>query len=172
MSGSAEQSALGKVNNQVRDPAADKMIERVLLNIDRGLLGASYRIAVGFAIIPAASMLLGRHALDWAIIPFLLATLLLLRGIPAIIRKLVSFPPSAREAWAASRRTAKKYDSYQWRKLTWIGTGLFLYMAVSGQLSTITVTIGLLCILAGAIGMVTWWAIKPGANIWLARRKD
>ena len=80
-------------------------------------------------------LLLGSDGSDWTLVPFLLLVLLLLRVVPAVVRKVVPFSAELREAWSVRRRTAKLYDSYQWRKLMWIGAGLALYVAVSGQYS-------------------------------------
>lgn len=131
-------------------------VERALLAIDDGAFGALYRVAIGFATLPAMSLLLGSHVSDWLVVPFLLSILLLLRIIPAVVRKLVPFSGAVQEAWAARRRLAKQYDSYQWRKLMWIGIGLALYTAVSGQLSASRMVVGSACLLGGAAGMVRW----------------
>jgi hypothetical protein len=142
-------------------------IDRFLLNIDDGAIGARYRVAIGFATLPAISVLLRNDSWDWAVVPFLLLILLLLRIVPTLIRKLVPFSDTVQEIWAERRRIAKQYDSYQWRKLIWIGIGLALYMAVSGQFSLPLIVVCATCLLAGAAGMVTWRAVS--ANDRLAR---
>lgn len=142
-------------------------IDRFLLNIDDGAIGALIRVAIGFATLPAMSFLLGNDGSDWAVVPFLLTILLLLRIVPALLRKLIRFSDTVREIWAKRRRIAKQYDSYQWRKLIWIGIGLALYMAVLGQFSLPLIVVCATCLLAGAAGMVTWRAVS--ANDRLAR---
>lgn len=139
-------------------------IERVLLNIDDGAFGALYRVAIGFATLPAMSLLLGNDGSDWTVVPFLLSILLLLRIVPAVVRKLVPFSGAVREAWAVRRRTAKRYDSYQWRKLMWIGVGLALFTAVSGQFSPSRIVVCSTCLLAGAAGMVRWRAASANGK--------
>jgi hypothetical protein len=131
-------------------------VERVLLAIDDDAFGALSRVAIGFATLPAMSLLLGSNISDWTVVPFLLSILLLLRLVPAVVRKLVPFSGAVQEAWAVRRRLAKQYDSYQWRKLMWIGIGLALYTAVSGQFSAARVVVCSACLLAGMVGMLRW----------------
>jgi|GEM_PF-2046621 len=135
-------------------------LEGFLVKIDEGAFGALYRTLIGFAVLPAMSLLLGDALSDWAIVPFLLATLLALRIVPALMRKLLAFSQPVKEVWAARRRLAKQYDSYQWRKLLWIGVGLALYTALSGQFSTMPVATSAFCIVAGALGTARWWAVS------------
>ena len=139
-------------------------IESVFLNIDDGAFGALYRVAIGFATLPTMSLLLGNDGSDWTLVPFLLSILLLLRIVPAVIRKLVPFSGEVREAWAVRRRTAKRYDFYQWRKLMWIGVGFALYIAASDQFSLSRIVVCSTCLLAGAAGMVTWRAVSANSK--------
>lgn len=150
-------------------PPQIRTIERFLLNIDDGAIGALYRVAIGFATLPAMSLLLGNDGSGWTVVPFLLSVLLLLRVIPALVRKLVPFPDAVQAVWAERRRMAKRYDSYQWRKLIWIGVGLALYIAVSGQFSPSRIVVCSTCLLAGAAGMVRWRAVS--ANDQFARSR-
>ncbi len=135
-------------------------IERVLLKIDEGAFGALYRVMIGFATLPTMSFLLGDDGSDWALVPYLLFLLLLLRLVPAVIRRLVPISDALREAWAARRRLAKRYDSYQWRKLMWIGAGLALYIGVTGELSAVRIAVCSVCLLAGVAGMARWHAVS------------
>jgi hypothetical protein len=137
-------------------------IETILLNLDHGALGALYRVAIGFATVPATSLLLGNDVSEWTVVLSLLSVLLLLRIVPAVIRKLAPFSRPLREAWAARRRLAKQYDSYQWQKLIWIGVGLSLFTAVSGQWSPLRIVVCSVCVLAGAAGMATWHTVSAG----------
>jgi hypothetical protein len=133
--------------------------DRVLLAIDDGVLGALGRVVIGFATLPAMLLLLGGGASDWMLIPFLLLVLLLLRGVPAVIRKLVPFSDRVKEVWTARRRLAKLCDSYQWRKLLWIGVGLALYITAFGQLSPARIAVSSACILAGVAGTARWQVV-------------
>ena len=139
-------------------------IAKVLLNIDDGAFGALYRVAIGFATLPAMSILLRNDGSDWTVVPFLLSILLLLRIVPAVIRKLMPFSDAMREVWAVRRRTAKRYDSYQWRKLMWIGVGLVLYTAASGRFSPSQIVVCSTCLLAGMAGMMRWRSVAPNGK--------
>ena len=134
-------------------------IERVLLGLCDETIGALYRVAIGFATLPGLSFLLGNDVSGWTVVAFLLLILILLRIVPATIRRLVPFSRTSREAWAVGRRLAKRYDSYQWRKLVWIGVGLTLYTAASGQFSPPRILICTTCLLVGIAGTVRWRAV-------------
>jgi len=104
-------------------------------------------------------LLLGSDSPDWTLVPFLLSVLLLLRVGLAIVRKVVPFSAELREAWSVRRRTAKLYDSYQWRKLMWIGAGLGLYVAVSGRYWFVQIALSMFCLITGAVATVRWRAV-------------
>jgi hypothetical protein len=133
--------------------------EEYLLGLDEGVFGALYRVAIGFMTIPAMWLLLGRDGSSWTLVPFLLAVLFLLRLGTAVLRKVVPISAELREAWSVRRRIAKLYDSYQWRKLLWIGVGLALYVVVSGHYRTVAVGLALFCLFSGAVATVRWRAV-------------
>jgi hypothetical protein len=144
--------------------------DEFLLSLDQGLFGALYRVLLGFATIPAMR-LLGSDGSDWTLVPFLLLVLLVLRVVLALVRKVVPFSAELREAWSVRRRTAKLYDSYQWRKLIWIGAGLALYIAVSGRYWPVQIALSAFCLSTGAIATIRWRAVardsrfpKPAAR--------
>ena len=139
-------------------------IERVLLKISDGAFGAFYLVLIGFATLPAMSLLLGDAGSGWIVAGFLLSVLLLLRIVPAVVRKLVPFSGATREAWAVRRRAAKRYDSYQWGKLLWIGVGLAIYITASGQFSPSRIVVCSTCLLAGTAGMVRWRAVSANGK--------
>jgi hypothetical protein len=139
-------------------------LERILLKVDEGAFGALYRVIVGFATLPTMSLLMGSNRPSWALIPFLLFILLLLRIVPAVVRKFVPFSSALSEAWRARRVTAKRYDSYQLRKLLWIGVGLGVWLAVSGDLSAIPIAVCAVCLLAGAAGTARWHVVSSGTE--------
>ena len=73
---------------------------------------------------------------------FLLAGLFLLRLVPAALRRLLPFSTETQDVWRERRRLGKRYDSYQWRKLLWIGLGislnvLFSHSAESGGVEAV-----------------------------------
>jgi hypothetical protein len=139
-------------------------VDKFLLHLDEGPFGALYRVLIGFTTIPAMRLLLGNDGTDWTLVPFLLLVLLLLRVGLAVVRKVVPFSAELREAWSVRRRTAKLYDSYQWRKLMWIGLGLSLYVAVVGRYGPVQIALSMFCLITGAIGAVRWRAVAADSK--------
>jgi hypothetical protein len=135
-------------------------VEKLLQGLDEGLPGALFRLGVGFATIPAVHRLFGIRDLDWALVLGLFAVLFLLRVVPAIIRKIIPFSQEVRVIWWKRRQLAKRYDSYQWRKLFWIGAGMAIYMVAYRDVSFSHATVSSVCILAGAIGLVRWRVLR------------
>lgn len=131
-------------------------MERLILRLDEHPWHAVYRVAIGFVIIPTWRFLFEDRAPGWSLIALFFATLLGLRIFPMFLRKALPFSSNARATWAARRERARKYDSYQWQKLFWIGLGLALNALLSredeggGQLLTMG------CLIAGAAGVAAW----------------
>jgi hypothetical protein len=140
-------------------------VDRLLLSLDEGAFGALYRVLIGFATIPAMRLLLGSDGSEWTLIPFLLLVLGLLRVVPAVVRKVVSFSAELQEVWSVRRRTAKSYDSYQWRKLIWIGAGLALYVAISGKSWPVPIALSVFCLVIGAGAAMRWHAIAADSKL-------
>ena len=78
---------------------------------------------IGFVLIPLVRWSRYDDGSVGRLIVSLGALLVALRVVPAIARRPFHFGRHAGE-WFTRRRIAKKYDSYQWRKLLWIGIGL------------------------------------------------
>jgi hypothetical protein len=138
--------------------------DKFLLSLDEGAFGALYRVLIGFATIPAMRLLLGSDGSDWTLVPFLLLILFLLRLGPAVVRKVVPFTAEVREAWSVRRRKAKFYDSYQWRKLMWIGAGLASYVAISGRYWPVPIALSMFCLLTGAAATLRWRAVAADSR--------
>ena len=139
-------------------------VDKFLLRLDEGAFGALYRVLIGFTTIPVMRLLPGKDGSDWTLVPFLLLVLVLLRVVLAVFRKVVTFSAELREAWSVRRRTAKLYDSYQWRKLMWIGAGLALYVAVSEQYRPFPIALSVFCLVTGAGATVRWRAIAADSR--------
>lgn len=129
--------------------------EKLLVDLETPPWGAMYRIAIGVAI-PSISRLWGRNVSGWMLAPFLIVVLLTLRAVPAVIRKFVPFSDAVQAVWAERRQIAKRWDSYQWQKLLWFGTGLTLSTTLSGQYSTSRIAICTFSMVAGALGVARW----------------
>jgi hypothetical protein len=93
---------------------------------------------------------------DWALVPFFLLVLLALRVVPAIVRRVLPFSEEARADWSRRRLLAKQFDSYQWRKLLWVGLGLAVSAVSTGQAGPVRTVLSLACLLAGGLGAVRW----------------
>jgi hypothetical protein len=130
--------------------------ERLLIRLDTSPWDAIYRAVIGFSIPLSTSHLGGQDASGWASVGLLLAVLLTLRVFPAAVRKSAPFSDRVRRVWAERRYLAKRHDSYQWRKLFWIGAGSSLYTVFSGHFVTAWIVVALLCLISGAIGLVRW----------------
>lgn len=128
--------------------------ERALVALDRGAVGALYRVGVGFLIVPAWSYAIGKPESGWSLIAFFVGVLLALRVVPAVLRKILPFSSAVRTIWADRRQMAKRFDSYQWQKLFWIGIGIALYALQSRQ--HFPALLGGACLVAGAVGVLLW----------------
>jgi hypothetical protein len=131
-------------------------LDSFLVGVDSLPWSGVYRTTIGFVMLPAVSQLWGENSPAWALAAFFLGVLLLLRVVPAMIRRLVPFSGSVQEVWAQRRRLAKRYDSYQWQKLFWIGVGMASYMVLSGQFRPSRMIIPSICLLSGALGLARW----------------
>jgi hypothetical protein len=138
-----------------------RFAETLLVGLDEGAVGALFRAAIGFAISPAVAAVMGRAAGDWALVPGVAMIVILLRLVPLVIRRLVPFSSRAQEIWRNRRQTAKRYDSYQWQKLFWMGAGMALYSAVGDALRVPDMAVSAICVVAGGVGLARWRAVAP-----------
>jgi len=135
------------------------VVDRLLIGVGTAPWDPLCRVVVGFLIIPAMSLLWGEDRPAWGLVPFLLGVLLMLRVLPMIIRKLVPFSDTVLGVWAERRHIAKRYDSYQWQKLFWIGIGLASYTILSAQFSRPRIVVVSICVVCGALGLMRWHAV-------------
>jgi hypothetical protein len=155
-------------------------VDRVLVRLDEMPWAAGVRVTAGYLVVPAWLMFSGEGYSEWTVFPFLLAVLAGLRVVPAVLRKALPFGNTVLTAWAQRRQLAKRFDSYQWQKLLWIGFGLTFFVWRSGRHSVALLTLTSLCLASGAIGLVFWRhqatrlarmtvrpesAVKPGPGI-------
>ena len=132
---------------------------RSLVSLDQGWAGALYRVAIGYLIVPAWSSVMattGQSDSGWSLALFFAGVLLALRVVPAVVRKLLPFSAEVRTIWAERRQMAKRVDSYQWRKLFWIGIGLGVFALQSGLRLPALLALTSACLLAGAAGLIVW----------------
>ena len=117
---------------------------------------ATYQLVIGFFLVPLFARLRSRDAPDWHLLPFFLLVLVALRIISAIVRRSLPFSSDLQTRWSRQRLLAKRYDSYQWRKLFWFGLGLSSYVALFERAGSIPGFLALVCLLSGALGALAW----------------
>jgi len=132
-------------------------LDRALISIDRSPLDAVLRALLGFACIPLLSLFGQDVRSAWVLTIALLLLMLSLRMVPVFLRRLLPLSPEVTAVWAERRQIAKRYDSFQWQKLFFIGLGLAGYMLVSRELLTSAIAVSSFCVLFGAIGLVRWY---------------
>ena len=76
--------------------------------------------------------------------------------VPALIRFALPFSAEAKEIWARRRALAKRYDSYQWQKLLWIGLGLLPHVTTAGQVAPGEIVVTAICLIGGSMGLLIW----------------
>jgi len=130
--------------------------ERGLLHLDQYPWGALYRIGIGYAMPFLYYRVSSNETPDWFILVWFLGTLMSLRVLPAVFRKLLPFGGEIKRAWIERRMLTKLYDSYQWRKLIWFGIGLVAYVISSGVRDTPIFALAVFCLLSGTIGTIFW----------------
>ena len=130
--------------------------DRMLVRLDQPPWSALFGVTVGYAVVPVWLWATSSHVPGWTLVPFLLVVLASIRIVPAVLRKLLPFDRDAQQIWAERRRMAKRYDSFQWRKLFWIGAGLFLYAWASGSRFGVLMGLAQWTLIAGAAGQIIW----------------
>lgn len=131
-------------------------LERSVLSVERFPWSAIYRTAVGYWMLPLFLHLSAKDDPGWSVLPWFVALLLTIRLLAAVLRKLLPFSKEVTAAWAERRVLAKRFDSYQWRKLFWFGVGLAAYSASSGKLAWPTAALTAFCLIGGALGFLAW----------------
>lgn len=136
--------------------------ERLLLNLDEPPIGALWRIAAGAALLPAWKLAGGEGASAWTFLAFFLVYLFALRATPAVMRKLARFSPAVLKIWQERRWIAKRYVSYQWQKLLWIGVGIALFAAWDRTFTTVVLVLVLFSVAGGLLGLIKWRVTSAG----------
>jgi hypothetical protein len=124
--------------------------------IDDTPWGAFYRMAIGYWTQPLYSRFVGETAPGWCLWIWFLTVLMTLRLVPAIVRAVLPFSERISAIWADRRRMAKRFDSYQWRKLTWFGVGLAVYALWSGSVAQGGIPLAVSCLVGGGLGELAW----------------
>lgn len=133
-----------------------KSFENFLIGFDSGPLSAIYRVAIGFGIAPLFRAFSRGYDPIWMFPAVFIGLLVALRVVPAVLRLALPFSAEAKAIWAGRRDLAKQYDSYQWKKLFWIGLGLLLYVVTAGDARNGEVVLVLICLIGGGLGQLAW----------------
>jgi hypothetical protein len=134
--------------------------EQILVGLDEGAAGAMLRVGLGYVTGTAWLILGGLGSPEWTVLPFFLAVLIAVRLLPAVIRRAMHFSEPVRTVWAERRQLAKRFDSYQWQKVFWIGLGLTLRLASSDRRPAALVALAAACLAAGTLGLATWHIVR------------
>jgi hypothetical protein len=130
-------------------------LESFLFHIDQPPWSNLFRIAIGY-VLPFVHRWGTSSETGSVFILWFIGTLISLRVIPAVFRKLFPLSGEVKRAWMERRTLTKVYDSYQWKKLVWFGIGLMAYVFSSANLDTPISVVAIFCLLGGGIGAFFW----------------
>ena len=130
--------------------------ERFIALLDGHQGNAIYRVGLGYLIPLLYYSIASEEDSGWFFVLWFLCVLIALRVLPAVFRKVLSFTREIEAIWSQRRRAAKRYDSYQWRKLFWFGLGMACYVAVSGDGGGIVGALSAFCTIGGGVGFICW----------------
>ena len=129
---------------------------RVIVALDRMPWAAVARTLGGYGLAPVWAIIGGR-AESWTFVAFFGVMLIAVRIGGVAARRILRFDRRARQIWEDRRQTAKRFDSYQWRKMLWFGLGLGAYCYTQpNDAGTPMIVLACLCVAAGAAGEI-WW---------------
>lgn len=129
--------------------------EQLLLHLESPPWSALYRIGLGLSFVYTYNWLVGSNSV-WIYVACLLAFLFSLRLFPAIMRKVLPFSRDLNHVWSERRAMAKRFDSYQWRKLFWLGIGIACFEAAADDAHAIVTISAGLFIVCGGLGLLMW----------------
>jgi hypothetical protein len=133
-----------------------KFLERFLIGLDSWPVSAISRMALGLSILPIFLVLSADRDSVWTFSALFIGLLVLLRVVPAVLRRVLPFSGETKKLWAERRNIAKRHDSYQWQKLFWIGLGLLPYAFISDGLRNGELAVTLFCLIGGIAGLLFW----------------
>jgi len=135
---------------------AMKFLERFLINLERWPWSAISRVALGLGIPLVFDALSGGRDRVSTYLALSIGLLVALRAVPIVLRRVLPFSVEAKQMWAERRNIAKRYDSYQWQKLFWIGLGLLPYAVIGDGLRHGELMVALICLIGGSAGLLFW----------------
>ena len=117
---------------------------------------ALYLAAIGFSLIPVAAWWRNDDGANWRLLPFLVCVLLMVRFVSAVVRRMLPFPGRIATEWSRQRLLAKRFDSYQWRKLLWLGFGLGTYLVMGRRTLAVPSVLVLVFLAVGSFAALRW----------------
>jgi hypothetical protein len=130
-------------------------LEQIYIGLDVGVPGALLRIVLGTLFVLAIGVVCPGTGI-WTMGACLLGTLFAIKLFAGVARRAVSASTFVRSHWDWRRNLARYYDSYQWRKLLWFGTGIILGGALRWQASSSPWILGVACVAAGGTAEMLW----------------
>jgi hypothetical protein len=130
--------------------------ERFIALLDDYPWSAFYRVGLGYVMLPSFSLLCGKDFHDWCVVGAFLGTLLSIRLVMAVLRKVLPFSNEVRTIWAERRQMAKRFDSYQWQKLFWLGIGMACYAMTSAKFGGVLGVLAVFSLTSGGLGVLLW----------------
>jgi hypothetical protein len=146
--------------------------EKLLVALENAPWNGLYRFVIGLLIVPVMTRLFGGPGSFAALVIFLVGVLITLRLLSALFRKALPFSVTAKSIFAERRHLGKRYDSYQWRKLLWIGVGMIAYGVVSGRYAQAQLAVASFCLICGILGWVRWRNVITRINLKQAASKE
>jgi hypothetical protein len=137
-------------------PKPGTVTGRLFVNINTPPWDAVYRFAAGWVSVEISPWPFFRRFADWSLVAALLVVLVMVRVVPGVARRVLPFAKSTKAVWAEHRQLGKRFDSYQWRKLFWIGVGVAACSIWSNRLSVAIISVATICMVVGALGYATW----------------
>jgi hypothetical protein len=139
-------------------------IEHFLIDLDSGPWSAISRLAIGSVIPIMFRTFSGDRDTVWISLALFIGILVSLRIVPAVLRRVLPFSAEAKATWAERRNLAKRYDSYQWQKLFWIGLGILPYALIGDGLEKGELVVTSFSLIGGSAGLLFWYKVNPARS--------
>lgn len=130
--------------------------ERCLVLLDEYPLSICIRVGIGSSLPFVLRQMCNDKQPVWCTTGLFLGILFMLRLGPAVSRRLLPFSTEAHLIWAERRQLAKRFDSYQWQKLFWMGIGMAGYAMISGNVGNAIGMLIAFCLIGGGLGVLRW----------------
>ena len=116
-----------------------------------------YLLPAGVAVGILLSRLFGEALSVGNAVFTIIGAMVFVRAGGFILRRILPVSKSVRNEWTHARTLGKRFDSFQWQKLLWIGAGLLLSSVIPlpGPVA-LRVACGAVCVFLGAIATFIW----------------